>query len=143
LSVSPFARLQTAAVAQNGFTESGANSLNLGVAQQNTTSVRTVLGADLGAGVPLANGRTLAVALRLGWAHEYASTARPMTAAFAGAPATSFTVYGAQPMRDAAVIGLGLDTKVADQISIYARYDGEITGDDDAHAFSAGVRMSW
>ena len=142
-TVTPFARLQTVAVSQNGFTESGANSLNLGVAQQNTTSVRSVLGADIAASIPLADTRTLDVVLRLGWAHEYADTARPMTAAFAGAPTTAFTVYGAQPLRDAAVIGFGLDTRVADATSVYLRYDGEITGRDDAHTFSAGFRMSW
>ena len=130
------------AVSQNGFNESGANSLNLSVAQQNTTSVRTVLGADLAGNIPLGQ-RTLDVALRLGWAHEYADTARPMTAAFAGAPTASFTVYGAQPQRDAAVIGLGLNTRIADQTSLYARYDGEITGRDDTHVFSAGLRMTW
>ncbi len=94
-TVTPFARLQTVAVSQYGFTESGANSLNLGVAQQNTTSVRSVLGADITVGIPLAATGTLDVVLRLGWAHEYADTTRPMTAAFAGAPATAFTVYGA------------------------------------------------
>ncbi len=143
VSLTPFARFQTVAAAQNGFSESGAASLNLNVARQNTTSVRTVVGADLAASLPVGAERKLDVALRLGWAHEYADNARPMTAAFAGAPAVGFTVYGAQPMRDAAVIGLGLETGVADQVSIYARYDGEINGLDDAHAFSAGFRMTW
>ena len=41
------------------------------------------------------------------------------------------------------MIGLGLEAGVADQVSIYARYDGEINGLDDAHAFSAGFRMTW
>ena len=81
----PFARFQTGAVSQNAFSESGAQSLNLGVAQQNTTSLRTVIGADFGANIPVGLERPLAITLRLGWAHEYADTARPMTAAFAGA----------------------------------------------------------
>jgi outer membrane autotransporter protein len=66
-----------------------------------------------------------------------------MTAAFAGAPAVPFTVYGAQPQRNAAVIGLGVSAVVADTTSIYLRYDGEITGSDDNHVFSAGLRMTW
>ena len=142
-SVAPFARFQTVAASQNAFTESGANSLNLNVAQQNTTSVRTVLGADLAAAIPVGPARTFDVALRLGWAHEYASTTRPVTASFAGAATVPFTVYGAQPQRDAAVIGLGLTTQIANGASVYARYDGEITGRDDAHVFSAGLRMTW
>jgi fibronectin-binding autotransporter adhesin len=142
-TITPFARFQTVAVSQNGFTESGAQSLNLGVAQQNTTSVRTVIGADLGANIPVGLERPLGVTIRLGWAHEYADTSRPMTAAFAGAPAVGFTVYGAQPLRDAAVIGLGLNAQIGASTSIYARYDGEITGRDDTHALSAGFRMTW
>jgi outer membrane autotransporter protein len=142
-TITPFARFQTVAVSQNGFTESGAQSLNLGVAQQNTTSVRTVIGADLGANIPVGMERPLGVTIRLGWAHEYADTSRPMTAAFAGAPAVGFTVYGAQPLRDAAVIGLGLNAQIGASTSIYARYDGEITGRDDTHALSAGLRMTW
>ncbi len=142
-TITPFARFQTVAVSQNPFTESGAQSLNLGVAQQNTTSVRTVIGADLGANIPVGMERPLGVTIRLGWAHEYADTSRPITAAFAGAPAVAFTVYGAQPLRDAAVVGLGLNTQIGASTSIYARYDGEITGRDDTHAISAGLRMTW
>ncbi len=142
-TITPFARFQTVAVSQNAFGESGAQSLNLNVAQQNTTSVRTVIGADFGANIPVGLERPLAVTLRLGWAHEYADTARPMTAAFAGAPTAAFTVYGAQPLRDAAVIGFGLNAQIGASTSIYARYDGEITGRDDSHAISAGLRMTW
>ena len=142
-TITPFARFQTVAVSQNAFGESGAQSLNLSVAQQNTTSVRTVIGADFGASVPVGLERPLAITLRLGWAHEYADTARPMTAAFAGAPTAAFTVYGAQPLRDAAVIGFGLNAQIGASTSLYARYDGEITGRDDSHAISAGLRMTW
>lgn len=41
------------------------------------------------------------------------------------------------------MIGLGLNAEVADTASVYLRYDGEITGRDDAHTFSAGLRMTW
>ena len=142
-SVTPFARFQTVAASQKGFSEWGADSLNLNVQQQNTTSIRTVLGADLAANLPLGSERTLGVTLRLGWAHDYGDTARPMTAAFAGAPTVPFTIVGAQPMRDSAVVGFGLSTRITDSISAYARYDGELNGRDDNHNFSAGFRMTW
>ncbi len=141
-SLTPFARFQTVAAAQRAFTEWGADSLNLMAQQQNTTSVRTILGADLAASLPLGD-RTLDVAMRLGWAHEYADTGRPLTASFVGASTVPFTVYGAQPLRDAAVIGLNLGTRITDSISAYVRYDGELNGRDDTHAFSAGFRMTW
>ena len=82
------------------------DSLNLSVAQQTTNSLRTVLGAELVSSIGLANQRALDLAFRLGWQHEFADTGRPITAAFAGAPSASFTVYGATPTRDAAIVGV-------------------------------------
>ena len=42
-------------VMQNGFTESGAGSLNLAVAPQTTNSLRSILGAELTARFPARN----------------------------------------------------------------------------------------
>jgi autotransporter-associated beta strand protein len=137
-TVTPFARFQATSINQAGFSEWGANSLNLNVAQQTTSSLRTTLGADLAGTIgPLLLG------LRLGWLHEYADTSRPMTAAFAGAPAQSFTVYGASPQRDAAVIGFSASANVADNMSIYLRYDGEIAAGADNHSLNFGLRLNW
>ena len=83
------------------------------------------------------------MAVRLGWLHEYAYTGRPITASFAGAPAAAFTVYGATPQRDAAVIGFSARTAVSDNASIYLRYDGDIGSGTDNHALNLGVRFSW
>ena len=49
-----------------------------------SNSVRSTLGADFGSTFGLDNQRTLDMAIRIGWLHEYADTSRPMTAAFAG-----------------------------------------------------------
>lgn len=141
--VTPFARLQAYTGTQNAFTETGAGSLNLSVAQQTTNSLRTVLGAQLGGSMDLGWRDRLAMKVRLGWSHEYADTARPVTASFAGAPAAPFTTYGVAPQRDGVVLGLAATTAVAEAMSVYVRYEGEVSGQDNAHAFTAGVRMTW
>ena len=142
-SLTPFARFQGLSVAQAPFGESGANSLNLSVAQQTTRSTRSTLGAEFAAALDAGWRDKLAVQFRLGWAHEYADTSRPVTAALAGAPSQYFTVVGAQPQRDAAVIGLGASTAVGDGASLFFRYDGEVGAGTDSHALSAGFRLSW
>ena len=96
-TITPFGRFQISSVTQNAFSESGAQSLSLNVAQQTTNSQRTTIGADLGSSIGLGNERKLDLAVRLGWQHEFADTGRPITAAFAGAPGNSFTVFGATP----------------------------------------------
>ena len=77
------------------------------------------------------------------WMHEFADVARPITAAFAGAPGNCFTVFGATPLRNAAVVGLQATTNIAAATQIYLRYDGEIATGTDNHALNVGVRMSW
>jgi outer membrane autotransporter protein len=142
-TITPFGRLQVSSVTQNAFSESGAQSLSLNVAQQTTNSLRTVLGAEFGGAVPLAEGHKLDLALRLGWQHELAYTGRPDTASFSGAPTASFTVYGATPQSDSAILGFTANTALSETSSIYLRYDGAIGSGTDNHALSVGVRFSW
>jgi autotransporter-associated beta strand protein len=141
--VTPFALLQGSVLTQNGFTESGAQSLNLSVAQQTTSSLRTIFGAQLGAAMDVGLRDRIAAQLRFGWSHEYSDTARPVTASFAGAPSVPFTVFGAAPTRDGAVIGFSASTAVAEAMGVYLRYEGNIAGQDSSHALTAGLRMTW
>jgi len=142
-TITPFGRFQISSVTQNAFSESGAQSLSLNVAQQTTNSQRTTIGADLASSIGLGNERKLDLAVRLGWQHEFADTGRPITAAFAGAPGNAFTVFGATPARDSAVVGLQASTTIAAATQAYLRYDGEVGGGTDNHALNVGLRMSW
>jgi len=141
--VTPFARLQASTSTQAGFTETGADSLELAVAQQTTQSLRTVLGAQLGAAINAPWRETLNLAMRLGWSHEFADLSRPVTASFAGAPAIGFTTFGAQAPRDGVVLGLTANTTVADRTAVYLRYDGDLAGANSNHILSAGIRYVW
>jgi outer membrane autotransporter protein len=141
--VTPFARLQASTSTQNGFSESGADSLNLNVAAITTNSLRSVLGGQLGAGIDAPWREKLKVVLRLGWSHEFADLSRPVTASFAGAPALGFTTFGASAPRDGIVLGLGANTTVAEHTRVYFRYDGDLAGANTNHVLSAGVRYVW
>jgi uncharacterized protein with beta-barrel porin domain len=59
------------------------------------------------------------------------------------APANGFTVYGATPARDSAVIGFQASTAIAEAKTLYLRYDGEVGSGTDNHAVSLGLRVSW
>jgi uncharacterized protein with beta-barrel porin domain len=47
------------------------------------------------------------------------------------------------PQRDGVVLGLSANTAIAEATSIYLRHEGDIAGEDSAHALIAGVRMTW
>ena len=137
-SIAPFGRLQGSTTSQSGFTEWGADSLDLIVAPQTTKSLRSTLGAQAQSAFGAIDLR-----LRLGWLHEYADTSRPMTASFAGAPGAAFTVLGATPQRDSAAIGFAAAARIGAATELFARYDGEVGGGSDNHAFNVGLRMVW
>jgi uncharacterized protein with beta-barrel porin domain len=141
--ITPFARLQGYTGTQNGFMETGAQSLSLTVAAQTTSSLRSVIGAQLGGSMDLGWRDRLYAQLRLGWSHEYADVSRPVTASLAGAPGFLFTTYGASPRRDGAVVGLSMTTAIANASSLYLRYEGNVAGQDSTHALTAGLRMTW
>ena len=142
-SLTPFVRLQGISNSQAAFSETGANSLNLNVAQQTTNSLRSTLGAKFAGAFDAGWRDKLALQFRLGWAHEFTDTSRPVTASFAGVPGAASTVFGAGPLRDTAAIGLAADTAIAEGGSIYLRYDGKIGTGSDSHSLSAGLRMTW
>jgi len=141
--IKPFARLQAYTGTQNGFTETGAQSLNLSVAQQTTNSLRSVIGAQFGASMDMGWQNRLAMQLRLGWSHEYADVGRPVTAALSGAPASPFTTFGISPVRDGVLLGFSASTAVAEATSLYLRYEGLLAGPDGSQALTAGMRMTW
>jgi len=142
-TLSPFARLQGSSATQNGFSEWGAGSLGLNVSQQTTNSLRTLFGLDLAGTLAIGGDRTLEVGLRLGWQHEFAYTGRPITAALSGAPFAAFTVYGATPQPDSAVVSFRADARIAEQTRLYLRYDGEVGSGTENHSLNLGVRFSW
>jgi outer membrane autotransporter protein len=47
------------------------------------------------------------------------------------------------PQRDGALVGFSANTSIAEATSLYLRYEGTISGQDSAHAITAGVRMMW
>ena len=40
-------------------------------------------------------------------------------------------------------MGFSASTAVAEAMSVYVRYEGNIAGQDSSHALTAGLRMSW
>ena len=143
-TITPFGRFQISSVTQNAFTEVGR-----AVAQPQRGAADHQLAAHdhrrRSRRARSASATSASSTSRFGWAgmHEFADTGRPITAAFAGAPGNAFTVFGATPLRNAAVVGLAATTTIAAATQIYLRYDGEIGTGTDNHALNVGVRMSW
>jgi uncharacterized protein with beta-barrel porin domain len=144
----PFVGLQVATVDQAALTETGAGALDLTAKDETIASVRGIIGLRLDRDIAVRDlgfggDQLVNAGIRLGWAHDYADTGRTVTASFAGAPGSSFTLESATPRRDSALIGAGVAAKIGDQASVYVRYDGDVNDRDYAHAVIGGVRFTW
>lgn len=142
-SLTPFGRLQGSSAWQTGFAESGAGDIDLLVAATTTNALRGILGGDLAGDIELGWSRPLSLQLRVGWSHDYVQDGRAVTAAFAGAPTTGFTVVGAVPPRDSAIVGVAASAAIREATSLYVRYDADINNSAANHALAAGLRMTW
>ncbi|MGE0095181.1 MAG: autotransporter domain-containing protein [Alphaproteobacteria bacterium] len=141
--LTPFLGLQGTTVNQASFTETGAGALNLSVDSQTTNSVRSILGVQLDHDANIGLAKPIALLARAGWAHEYANTARPMTASFVGSTGPGFTVDGAQIARDSAVAAVGATASLTDSLSFLLRYDAELNGSDNAQALTGRFSLTW
>jgi uncharacterized protein with beta-barrel porin domain len=140
LSLTPFARIEVTATSQNPFAETGAGAISLNAAAQNTTGVRSIIGLEFSGSVALTSAQSLSMALRLGWAHDYADLSGALNANFVGKPDTSFIVYGPTPDRNAATIGAGL-TLPLPVGQAFLNYDGNLAQGYTYHAATLGLRI--
>jgi hypothetical protein len=139
--LTPTVGLQTIALRQDAFSEYGAGSLNLNVDGKTFVAMRSLLGADLKHSFSLGADGLLEASLRLAWAHDFADTDRSIAASFQQLPSAAFVVHGAQPRRDAAVIGVGLSLDGPAQV--FVRYDGLYSGNQQAHSGTAGLSITF
>lgn len=135
----PRAGLRWERVQRDAFTESGAGPWSLGVGAQTVTALRGSIGARMGT-VMQAGGLTLEPTAMLAWEHDFRDTAAGGTHGFAG---TAFQVSGAEPGRDAALIGAGIAVRLTDTLKASVGYTGELREGDTAHTATAGLRLSF
>ena len=142
LSLTPFVRLEVSASGQNAFTETGAGAISLNAQAQNTTGVRSLLGAEIATALPLGETGILSVAVRAGWAHDYADVTGALTASFVGKPDTGFTVVGPAPDRNAALLGVSLNLPLS-LGQAFVTYDATVAQGYATQAAMLGLKVAF
>jgi outer membrane autotransporter protein len=105
--------------------------------------VRSFLGGEAMTTLRLDERTTLMPRIRLAWAHEF-NRDRQVNAAFLSLPAAAFTVSGARPASDSAIVSAGADLAFGRNVALFAQFDGDIAGGGgNAYAGSGGIRISW
>lgn len=142
--VTPYAAVQATTFHLPGYGETalvGSNQFALSYAAQETTNVRTELGARTDQRFLVENG-VLTLRGRLAWAHD-SNTNRFVNAAFQTLPGAAFTVSGARPAADSALVGGRAEMKWRNGLSLAGTVEGEFSRSTQTYTGKGTVRYEW
>ncbi|WP_342731083.1 autotransporter domain-containing protein [Bradyrhizobium sp. B117] len=142
--VTPYAAVQATTFHLPGYGETaivGSNQFALSYTAQDTTNVRTELGARTDQCF-LVNDGVLTLRGRLAWAHD-SNTNRLVSAAFQTLPGAAFTVNGAQPAADSALVGGRAEMKWRNGFSLAGTVEGEFSQSTQTYTGKGTVRYEW
>jgi fibronectin-binding autotransporter adhesin len=106
-----------------GFTETGADSLDLALDQQNANSLRTNLGARLAYNWEVGSNITLIPELRGFWMHEFLNNPRNISSSLDGGADPSFDYETETPYRDSVFGGVGVSARFGERWNASAFYN--------------------
>ena len=120
---------------------SGSGQFALAYASQTTANIRTELGLRADTSLPMLDG-ALTLRGRAVWAHD-GNTDRLVTATFDTLPGATFTVNGARPAADAALVSLGVELGWKNGWSLAGNFDGEFSPTTSGYAGRGVLRRVW
>jgi uncharacterized protein with beta-barrel porin domain len=144
MGVTPYAAVQATAFQLPNYAESavsGSNQFALAFAAQTSTDVRSELGLRTDKSFAAGDG-LLTLRSRAAWAHD-SNTSRGISPTFQSLPGSSFTVSGAQPSPDGALVSSSAEMKWRNGWSLAGLFEGEFSRTTESYAGKGTVRYAW
>ena len=142
-AITPYASFLALKNHRDGFTETGANTLNLDASSEDTTSLQGALGVRAAKEFRITKTVLVTPEVSARWVHEFGDDEVLLNARFAGAPSGSFRAFSDRLDRNSGVFSLGITGKVKDAWSFFLTYDTQVRSKESAHAVTGGVRLKW
>lgn len=141
--VTPYAAVQAQRFDAPAYRENDLNGGGFGLAYNATTATdtRSELGARLDEMVRL-GGIPVVLRGRAAWAHDW-TTDPSIGATFQSLPGAGFTVNGATPARDSALVSAGADLLLGPGWSLAAKFEGEFAAGSHTLAGTGTLRYAW
>jgi uncharacterized protein with beta-barrel porin domain len=143
--ITPYAALQSTTIHMPGYAESatsGSNQFALAYASGTSTNIRSELGVRADKSFLVQDG-WLILRGRAAWAHD-SNTDRIITPTFQALPGSgSFTVNGAQPAANSALVTAGAEVKWRNGWSVAGAFEGEFSNTTESYAGKGSVRYTW
>ena len=143
--LTPYAALQVQAFHTPSYSEiaaSGSPTFALAYDARTTTAIRTELGSWVDKTYALDRNNALSLFGRVAWAHDWYSDPS-VTAAFESLPGSSFTVIGAAPVHDSALLSAGTQLSMRNGWSVMAKLDSEFAPRSQTYIGTARLRYTW
>jgi uncharacterized protein with beta-barrel porin domain len=142
--ITPYTAGQVTGFFLPGYAESlvaGVNTFALAYSGKDVTASRSELGLRGDTSFALADA-VLTLRGRAAWAHNF-NTDRSVSALFQTLPASGFTVFGASPARNSALVTASAETKWLNGFSVAATFEGEFSKVTASYAGKGVVRFQW
>jgi autotransporter-associated beta strand protein len=142
--ITPYAAIQAQNFHTPGYTETGLipNGFALSFNGRDATDTRSELGARFDRVLAVYTNAVLALRGRVAWAHDWVSdpTLLPV---FQTLPGASFIVNGALPVKDSALVSAGGELRLANGVTLLAKFDGEFASRSSTYAGTGMLRYRW
>lgn len=141
-SATPFAGLMYSWLDEDGYTETGADSLNLDVDGHTSQSLRTGVGARMAFATSVGTG-TFTPEVGARWEHELLDDDYDTQARFAALSDSGFFMRGLDRPRDAVVLTLGLAIKISEALRTFVGAAARLGPVEDTYMGRGGVEVRW
>ncbi len=125
-----------------GFTENGAESLDLSVGQQNANSIRTNVGGRVAFTWNVTKSITIIPEGRMFWQHEYLNGSRTIGASLNGGNGPGFDYETSAPGQDSVFAGAGVSANFCDRWNTGFYYNADF-GRQDFVSHMISANLGW
>jgi outer membrane autotransporter protein len=142
--VAPYAAIQAQSFRTPSYAETDTNGGGFALAYnaRTATDTRSELGARFDRLIALYPGAALSLRARLAWAYDWVSDPS-LAAVFQTLPGASFIVNGATPAKNSALASAGAEYRLANGVTLLAKFDGEFASHSSTYAGTGTVRYTW
>jgi autotransporter-associated beta strand protein len=142
--IAPYAAIQAQSFRTPSYNETDTNGggFALSFNGRTATDTRSEFGARFDRLLAFDPTAVLALRARLAWAHDWVSDPS-LAAVFQTLPGSSFIVNGAVPAQDSALVSAGTELRLANGMSLLAKFDGEFASRSSSYGGTGTVRYVW
>ncbi len=144
--LTPYVAVQTLSFHSPAYSEKAAGGSSSDFALDydavSMTTTRFELGTGFGTDMRTGSNSIVNLWGRLGWAHDIIPDQKA-NVTFSAMPDSGFTVYGAQPAADSALVSLGAQVKGRNGLDMMVRVDADISGISKTYIGTLGFNYTW